>query len=1033
MTMAIGAPVEFPGAAESAQSIKELADSVRLLRKRVNETSFSSEEYGARLNDLAGAKTRLSDATRRQTEELKRLQGGTGAAAGSIAALRAEANASQEVFAKTVRGTKEYDAAAVKLAASLKALRTEEETRAKDLGSDATPDAPKKLSGSDMAKAVFSDDLVRRVENFGGVAVDASSKLSAFAAVGITAAAGFAALTIAAVQVNSAIEEHRQEVAAALAESTKFAERQDLMRKAMDGSAESARELGVSVSDTATRQEIQTAIINKQSEAYIYLGRSIDASIKAAEKSKKEQEQGNEGLKSLGLSIAKGALGPIPDLISAAGAGLGKLKTLSADYQREQEQKAQAAAFQQYRIWEIEVAQTTEQLKQLSLAREKAEAENQVLLHRLQDLGIQSALGERALSTGEQIAALDDKINASRERRGELLNEEARANEAFANKIANGFAMQVRFTALQADFQKDEVSRQTQLNAIKQQTNQLESQRAELMAKQEREKDQTLQLKLQTDQLEYQIAQKGVVIDLGGQSLSQTDRVALVQARINELTENGRKTWSQLPAEIQKSVLALGGMLNTELDAVKQQQDQAKAQRDAARAKGHAAEQAEKQRRAAQLELQIQNEVNIAFDRQHNQSIARLDIAQKIHATEASLQALNLSGERVSQRQLDRAKDLSATLDKLKSAQGEIAQHALEGLGLDKIFASQAFGQNIEQLAVAMDVESKLFDLRKANALSSADQLTSALVARREGNQLTVEQNDALLNQQKILDGVTQEQIRNNEQLVLAKAQLAAAKNPTDELAATERLDALSKTSMHLITLKDALSEAQLSANAIDFSRVNNELRKLVENGEGMERIGANIRLGLRTALGPENARIADQSAAIIGNALGGIESGFKNVVKSIIEGKDIGQVLAEQGKVILTNLALEASWKAAMAFATGLFQLATYQYPQAASSFAAGAAFAGVAALGGLAAAAIPSSSSSPSTPSLSAGRESRNNGGRSPSLNSSSSGQSGTVIYNISYDGNTLGTANDVRYAIREAIRDTAVDLGVPRELAA
>jgi len=1026
--MAIGAPVAFPGAAESAVTMKDLADSVSFLRTRVNETSFASKEYGVRLGDLANAESRLADATRKQADELKRLQGGTGIAAGSIAALRSEANAAQEAFNKTVRGTKEYDEASKKLAASLKNVAHEEQLRTKDMGKGGAS-----MSKSDMAKAVFSDDLVRRVENLGGLAMESSSKLGGLGIAGIAAGASFGALAIAAVQVNSALEEHRQEIAAALAETTKFAERQDLTRKAMDGSAQSARELGVVVSDTATRQEIQTAVIHNQSLAYQALGRSIDESVKAAAKTKQEQSESSDATKSIGLGIAKAAVGPIADVVSLAGQGLAKLKTLSADYQQEQEQKAQASAFAQMRVWEIEVATTTEQLKQLAVARDKAAVDNQSLLRRLQDLGIQSALGERAQTTSEQIAATEEKINSAVARRSELAKEAETAKAAFDQELRTGFAMEVRRSALTAEYQKDEVSRQTQLNAIKSQTNSLESQRAELIARQEREKDQTLQLKLQSDQLEYQIAQKGVVIDLGGQSLSQEDRVALVQARINELTENGRKTWSELPAEIQKSVLALGGMLNSELDAVKQQQEQAKQQREQARARGQQAEQAEKQRRAAQLELQIQNEIAIAQNRVHNTSISRLDIDQKIHTTEAALLALHLSGEHVRQRELDKAKELQGTLDKLKAAQGEIGALALEGLDTEKMFGAQVFNANLANITAELTAETKLGELRKTNATAQADALASAFAARREGATLTVEENVAYVNRQSVLDNLSQEQARNNELLAAANKELAAAKTQTEILAATQRVDDLSKSSMQFLQLRDALSEAQRSADDIDFSRVNGELQKLVANGEGMERIGANIRLGLRTALGPENAKIADQSAGLINDALGGIESGFKSVAKAIIEGGDIGAVLAAQGKVILTNLALEASWKSAMAFATGLFQLATYQYPQATSSFAAGVAFAGVAALGGIVAASIPSPSSS-STPSLPAQTNARNNGGRTPSLNAGNSGSSNAApVFNIYYDGSTLGTANDVRYAIRDAIRDTAVDIGMPRELAA
>lgn len=904
---------------------------------------------------------------------------------------------------------------------TLKALTAETDKAAKS--SKELADSQKKsLSGSDLAKAVFSDDLVRRVENFGGVAVEASGSLSKFSAIGLGVAGMFAAVVSVGIEANNAIEEHKQEVAAALAETTKYTERVEGMAKAMDGSASSARAMGVAVSDTATRQEVQTAVVNNQSRAYIALGASIDEAIKKAAEAKRESEQSSEGTKSVGVGIVKAAVGPIAEVVSYAGAAVGKLKTLSAEYRDEQAQKAQAAAYQEMRSWEISIAQTKEQLKQLGIAREKAAIDAQALLQRLSDLGIQSALGEKLLTTDEQLAASSARISEEQQRRNALLAEQKNAAEAYKESQASVLQGTVLAGRTTKEFQESEASRQEKILEIEQKIRTEESRRAEITARRIQEDNSALQMKLQADALADQLAKRGIALNLGQQALSQQDRVAAVQAQINELQKQYGTDWEKIPKEIQKSLLVLGGMLNAEAEALKPVTE---AHKERAKHSGQSAANSEHSRAQAQLELQILNEQNIALGRFHNASIARLDIADKIHKTEEAILALNLSGERIRQRDLDKAKDLTAQLERLKQAQLDIRNAAASAFENAKLPTRSG----TDYLAEQREAEKKLNEMRGAHAIEHAGQLNAALEAQREGNRLTVEQNNALLNRESILNAVAEEQKRNTEELARARAQLGDAITPSDQVAAAQRVNDLERTSMHLLQLKDSLNEAQKSADTVNFEKVNRELEKLVQSGDGMERVGASIRLGMRTAFGPENARLADQSSELITGALGGIESGFKQVAQAIIEGKDIGPALAAQGKTILTNLALEASWKAAMAFATGLFQLATYQYPQAASSFAAGAAFAGVAALGGIAAAAIPSppSTSASANPNAGAG------GGRVPPSNNSSNGEGGAVTNIINYNGTSFTTSSEMEQFLGRGMAQLGRNNNVPRAFSA
>lgn len=500
--------------------------------------------------------------------------------------------------------------------------------------------------------------------------------------------------------------------------------------------------------------------------------------------------------------------------------------------------------------------------------------------------------------------------------------------------------------------------------------------------------------------LQQQLDKMHIHINLGGQIKSQKDLEKDIQAQILKLQ------WDSLKADEIHKKLNEGLIVNLSQELVGlKEKDKSNESSAASKAKEAAAA---KEKLATDLmNFQLNQEVLLAEGKQFTFLANRIDLQKTEIELRDKLAKMNL--QNATQKQLDDYKKYADQLNKVLDVEKQLAELKRP----KETFESGT--EVISRLAAEVDARKSLAELKFSAAESEISKLTEIQLKVNQGLNLSVSEGEIYSRKDEILKTLLDDQKNINSELQIEREHLANASTDVERLTAQQRILNLEK--------KDKGVEAGISGfgNALDGTQqLNQELQNLLNKGDLFGALGSKIKLGLDKAFdGKASAQIANFSKEVgeLGTkTLGGIESGFKAGLASIIEGKKtFGEAAKEMLHQVLLNLAVESSWKALAATANGFISLATYQYPQAAASFTAAGIYALIA--GGAAAGAYATNPSS-ATSSSSAGGQSSSSGkdsGISSNRNNNESSLSQPIVVNIGNAWNQQQTQEVIVQAVR------------------
>jgi hypothetical protein len=500
--------------------------------------------------------------------------------------------------------------------------------------------------------------------------------------------------------------------------------------------------------------------------------------------------------------------------------------------------------------------------------------------------------------------------------------------------------------------------------------------------------------------LQQQLDKMGIHINLGGKITSQKDLEKDIQAQILKLQ------WDSLKADEIHKKLNEGLIVNLSQELIGlKEKDKSNASSAASKAKEAAAA---KEKLATDLmSFQLSQEVLLAEGKQFTFLANRIDLQKTEIELRDKLANMNLRN--ATQKQLDDYKKYADQLNKVLDVEKQLAELKRP----KETFESGT--EVIARLAAEVDARKSLAELKFSAAESEISKLTEIQLKVNQGLNLSVSEGEIYSRKDEILKTLLDDQKNINSELQIEREHLANASTDVERLTTQQRILNLEK--------KDKGVEAGISGfgNALDGTQqLNQELQNLLNKGDLFGALGSKIKLGLDKAFdGKASAQIANFSKEVgeLGTkTLGGIESGFKAGLASIIEGKKtFGEAAKEMLHQVLLNLAVESSWKALAATANGFISLATYQYPQAAASFTAAGIYALIA--GGAAAGAYATNPSS-ATSSSSAGGQSSSSGkdsGISSNRNNNESSLSQPIVVNIGNAWNQQQTQEIIVQAVR------------------
>lgn len=781
-----------------------------------------------------------------------------------------------------------------------------------------------------------------------GVVADSTVKQSitgkeygmvAFGTIGILAGLTAATWAIATARENDTIKLGEQ--IDKIGEVTKW---HNTLQLAQNGSAEAARALGVAVSDTATRQEVSRAVIAASTSEYMKLGQALNAQVEKSKELKDEQEKNSEYGSKIVMEGLSWLTGPFK-ILGDAKKYIGELRQFSSEYTKEQTARLQAEWFKQQQIYQAETAKAQVGLQQIQIQREKNLLMDQEYARTMLTFGVQTNLVGKIMSDSEILQEHIRQENALRDRSNQIEEEGRQAAITYQAAIQTGLYGALENEKTKADYFKAEEDRQKKLVDLQKERQAAEQKTAQFaVVTMPMRQNEAVLSKIALDNLQEQLFKAGEFVNTGQEILSNEQKLNMLRQRFSEITEGGTIALANMSSEQRKVADPILQQM-AQVSGIIQQTNEQNRQR--AISSGQQAAQAEKTRKEAQFQLQLENELNLAHNRGLNLNLRRLDLQREIDRTQASILDIDVSGERVSQRKLDKVKELSDRLEKLKSTQTEINGLNTEFADtFNNILRSQAFGQNIAWLTQELELNKKLGEMEREKSLASIESLMAGSLAMREGTDLTWRQVQALDGSVKIESQLLDLRIKNRDELQAAQTSLAFAVSPAEKQAAMERIGMLETERDKYKDLQAQLKETQRTSEDLSFDRLMKEFNQLDKSSTGVANIGNKVNKGLYDAFGPKNQAAAKDASDLFQTAMGGIEGAFKSNLQAVIEGKSsFGDALASMTKSILMNIGIESAWKAALSFANGLFQTATYQYPQAAASFAAGAAYSGIAA----------------------------------------------------------------------------------------